>query len=258
MVEPVIQQENDGVAPAIASTGRRETWPSRQDAVASFKKKEFYQAWDPRVLDRWIEYGLRDGPDPNDKSVTLSTTKHQEVFMYTRPTYRGNNTEQPHDDKSGYVDFDPSVPSTHPGYPFYRPEPVHILKCIHKLRPSVLYIFGEKTSFSSPQEWAEKMSQTGVGVGGSGGVEAGRVKQTIVLDAGHFVAFEKVHECADSIAKFLGSELKRWRANAEQFNQNWIQKPLQEKQLIDKRWKENIVPNSKNRQAKCTTSDSKL
>ena len=44
------------------STYRRDKWPSRKAAAESYKKNPFYQAWDPRVIDRWIQYGLRDLP----------------------------------------------------------------------------------------------------------------------------------------------------------------------------------------------------
>jgi pimeloyl-ACP methyl ester carboxylesterase len=166
--------------------------------------------------------------------------------MYLRPTYRGPG-EQPHDDRNMYADFDPEVPAVYPGYPFYRPEPVYILKHLPELRPSVLYIFGESSGFSSSEGWEEKTSNTGTGVGGSGGVKAGRVKQIVVPGTGHFVALEKVHECADSIADFLGVELKRWRDNAEAFHKSWSQKSLTEKQQIDDKWRETIDPKTRDK-----------
>lgn len=37
---------------------RRETWKTRDEAREAFVKKPFFQAWDPRVLDGYLEHGL--------------------------------------------------------------------------------------------------------------------------------------------------------------------------------------------------------
>lgn len=51
LLDPVIQEPNGSIPPAIASTPRRDFWPTREAAVARFKGSKFYQAWDSRVLD---------------------------------------------------------------------------------------------------------------------------------------------------------------------------------------------------------------
>ena len=111
LIDPVIARlpsVNGNWGPASASAFRRDRWPSRKVAETSFKRSKFYQTWDPRVLDRWIKYGLRElptkiYPDPQpmpaatgstvtpeptvtpnvtanyeEKEVTLTTTKHQD------------------------------------------------------------------------------------------------------------------------------------------------------------------------------------
>lgn len=74
---------------AAASTYRRDLWPSREAAAEAFRKNPFYQRWDKRVLDLWLEHGLRalptllypivTTPCQAEMPVTLTTTKHQEV-----------------------------------------------------------------------------------------------------------------------------------------------------------------------------------
>ncbi|KAJ5559432.1 toxin biosynthesis protein [Penicillium frequentans] len=82
--------------------------------------------------------------------VTLSTSKHQEVLMYTRPNLdrhqepglpqTGEDDERPppHDPL-----FFPDVLSKLPkGYQFYRYESILAWRMLPHLRPSVLYIGG--------------------------------------------------------------------------------------------------------------------
>ncbi|CAH0047326.1 unnamed protein product [Clonostachys solani] len=245
LLDPVIQERNGSISPAKASTPRRDIWPSRQTAAARFNGGKFFQTWDPRVLDRWIEYGLRRGPTElyprghldNDDGVTLTTSKHQELFTFLRPTYRHSPGEK-------YVDKDPVSDEEYPGYPFYRPEPLQVFRRLPEMRPSVLYIFGGSSELSRSQQREKKMVQTGVGVGGSGGAVAGRVKE-VVLDCGHLVAMEKVSECADAITAFLESELELWRKEKREFERYWNKKSRREQITIDKAWADNIDPSMK-------------
>lgn len=41
---------------------RRETWKNREEAKEGFLKKPFFRAWDSRVLDKYIRYGIKDTP----------------------------------------------------------------------------------------------------------------------------------------------------------------------------------------------------
>lgn len=226
----------------MSSTPRRDIWPSKDAAASRFKGSKFFQSWDPRVLDRWIDYGLRRAPtelfpaedSEQDERHTLTTSKHQELFTFLRPTYRGVPGEE-------YLDKDPIADEEHPGYPFYRPEPLQVFRRLPELRPSVLYIFGEKSELSPPAQRQAKMERTGTGVGGSGGATKGRVKE-VVLDCGHLVAMEKVHECADAITAFLDVELERWRKERTAFEQYWSKKSRMEQITIDKEWASRVKP----------------
>lgn len=192
------------------------------------------------MLDLWIKHGLRDD-DSSIKGghVSLTTKRDQEVYLYARPTWRGTDGVAPVEDGDMYPDLDPTVPGL-AGLEFYRPEPVEVLKKLPEIRPSVLYVFGKDSSFSSEKGWAEKVDNTGTGTGGSGGVKAGRVKQLVVPNAGHFVALEQVNETADGIVDFLNIGLKKWRDNAKAFQKSWVEKPLRDKQDIDDRWRKEI------------------
>lgn len=246
LLDPVIQFPNAGIAPAVPSTHRRDIWPSREEAAAKYKSNKFYQSWDPRVLELWIQHGLRQLPTeihpatgPEDRRVTLTTSKHQELFTFLRPTYPSRSTAET------YADQDPALDKEYPGYPFYRAEPRQVFLRLPEIRPSVLYIFGGKSELSTPELRAQKMELTGSGVGGSGGVKAGRVKEIVLEEIGHLVAMERVEECAEGIAVFLGGEMERWRGQQKDFKEKWIGKERMEKITIDEQWKKEIKPKNK-------------
>ncbi len=49
---------------------------------------------------------------------------------------------------------------------------------------------------------------TGTGIGGSGGVKAGKVACKVFEKTGHLLTFEKVNECASVTAQWLVNQLK--------------------------------------------------
>ena len=243
LLDPVLQPSLSGIEPAVASTHRRDLWESRDAAAAKFKQSKFYQAWDPRVLDLWVQHGLRrvptalhpaQGPPAADQRVTLTTTKHQELFTFLRPSYRG--------DVGGLPDRDAAhLAAQKSPYAFYRPEPLWAFRRLPELRPSVLYVFGEASDMSSPAARKTKMELTGTGLGGSGGATKGRVKE-VVLDCGHLVAMERVQQCADAAVAFLGAELALWRAEQKEFEARRAAVDKTALAMIDDRWKQEIKP----------------
>jgi pimeloyl-ACP methyl ester carboxylesterase len=194
------------------------------------------------VLDLWIQHGLRSVPTElypsdspsTDQRVTLTTTKHQELFTFLRPTYVSK--ELP--------DWDPEFGDPKQlKYPFYRPEPLHAFKRLPELRPSVLYVFGETSDLSTPAERKAKMERTGAGAGGSGGAKKGKVKE-VVLDCGHLVAMERVAQCAEAAVGFLKGELELWRMEQQAFEEGRKGVGM-EVRMVDERWKREIKPKSK-------------
>ncbi|KAF7716952.1 Alpha/beta hydrolase fold-1 domain-containing protein [Penicillium ucsense] len=262
LLDPVIQRQTtqldaEGMAEQVRriakttqlSTYRRDMWPSRKAAAEGFKRSPFYQAWDPRVLDRWIKYGLRDLPtavhplDPNavvDKQnppVTLRTTLHQEVFTFSRPNYANRPGSGKPVNRVTHPDLDAEHPDT---YPFYRPEPARIFSQLPYLRPSVLYVFGGKSDMCPPEMMADKLANTGTAIGGSGGVAKGRVRDVLLEDYGHLLAQEAVNECAEAAVSWLTPELRRWRDEEESFRSAWSRKSKVEKLTVDKQWYEHV------------------
>ena len=230
------------------STFRRDTWPSRKAAAEGYKKSKFYQTWDPRVIDRQIEYALRDLPTTihpagsvkGENPVTLTTSKHQEVFTFLRPNYEGSGYEGRPVDRKKHPDVHPGLETI---YPFYRPEVPRANYLLPEVRPSVLYVFGELSYMSQPEYIAAKLGNTGIGIGGSGGLKEGRVKGLTLKNIGHLVAMEAVTECADAASNWIGDEMERWRKEEDEHRQEWSNRSILQKTTVDAKWKEMIGGN---------------
>ena len=243
---------------ATASTYRRDVWPSRKAAAESFSRNPFYQRWDKRVLDIWIEKGLRELPTaiypehPKDgdtgRPVTLLTTKHQEVWTYVRPNYHGKDSQgNLVQDRLTHPDIDLSMKESHP---FYRPEGAALFRRLPFLRPSTFYILGELSNLSTPEKRRDKVLNTGIEVGGSGGVKEGKVKDVVLPGVGHLVPMEAVSETAEECSKWLGEVMTVWREDESRM------KNLRKEQsniMVDDMWKKHIgtMPNR-------SASDTKL
>ena len=257
LLDPVIQvmraagPPTEKVTVAQASTYRRDIWPSRKAATDSFAKSPFYQAWDKRVLNLWFRYGLRDlptaiYPDINEKDgssdvpVTLTTTKHQEVWTFLRPNYKGGEPkDNPAIDRFVTPDLDPTSDGV---YPFYRPEPIKSFHNLPFVRPSVLYIHGAKSNLS-PLVWrSQKLEFTGIGVGGSGGAKEGRVKSVVLEDVGHFVPMEAVDDSAEHAAKWFQQEMQRYRAEEVRWHELRSQRGKMDDKMVDEEWMKHIGP----------------
>jgi hypothetical protein len=198
------------------------------------------------VLDRLVEYGLRDLPTPSfsdpvasDRAppVTLATPKDQEVFTFVRPNIEGSGHNGQAVNKKTQPNINPAMPVI---YLYYRAEvPAAFLNLPH-LRPSVFYIFGETSDVATPDMMRSNLETTGVGVGSSGGVKEGRVKGMVIKGVGHLISMKAVERTVDSTAEWIGSELKRWRVEEEEHRSKWDKKSLCEKKTIDEEWKKII------------------
>jgi pimeloyl-ACP methyl ester carboxylesterase len=246
LIDPVIQNfekivPNGNMIPAHLSAARRDRWPNRKAAEQSFKKSKFYKTWDPRVLDLWVQWGLRElptktytedmpGTDPyaqDGKEVTLTTTKAQEVFSFLRPiklaSWGGNEEaltkeEQKELYESVFVDV---VPAWEKSATFYRLEPSLLFNMLGFVRPTVLYIFGEHSVVCPPAARKAKFEATGIAISGSGGAKKGKVKEIVIKDTGHLVAMEKVEDTADAIAPWVEETLSKWKRTEELLKKYW-------------------------------------
>lgn len=258
------------------ATFRKSRWPSRAAARAELVKSPFYRSWDPRALERWVEYGLREvGPrgdsrnidmdaqteggkptactsieaqrtshdfagHPNTQTptppVVLTTPPSQEAFTYARPNHEAYGMNGNPINRSTHADLDPAWPHI---FPLYRPEIHSIFEQLPKLRPSALHIFGDKSAVCSADENARKLAATGVGVGGSGGVAAGRVKGVTLPNVGHLIPMQAgaVQKTAQIIAEWIAQEVAIWAREDDEFRRTWINgKSMVQKQVIDDAW----------------------
>jgi hypothetical protein len=87
---------------------------------------------------------------------------------------------------------------------------------------------------------ADKLANTGTGLGGSGGVAAGRVREVFLEEFGHLLAQEAVNECADAAVCWLGPELRRWQDEEESFRTAWEKKSKLQKKTIDEAWLKHV------------------
>ncbi len=265
LMDPVLQYRfvdlSFGYSTLALSAVRRDLWPSREAAAASMGRSDFYQAWDPRVFDLWIEHGLRDTPTPlypgipyrdaaGRGQVTLATTKHMEVFTYLRPTRQATDaaTGRRVFARARIPDIDDERLAHMGTAALYRPEMPNTAALLPHVRPGILLVLGGQSSMSTPELRKEKLDMAGVGCGGSGGVDAGRVRDVVVEDAGHLVPMEKPTACALHAAAWIESELRTWREEEEEL-ENWWRKSSREKQVLDDEWRGFIEETRKAREA---------
>jgi hypothetical protein len=123
----------------------------------------------------------------------------------------------------------------------------------------VLYVFGGQSDMCNPSMMRDKLENTGIGRGGSGGVAAGRVKSVFLDDKGHLLAQEAVTECADAATSFWGEELRRWREEEDAFLRGqWMKKAQAERVRVDGRWLKEVGPPPARTGRATTDGDSKL
>jgi hypothetical protein len=163
------------------------------------------------IEDIWPNEGVRQwtiGDEPKEGPVTLATTKHQAVFSYLRPNFKGitpnassirdileqtaktavaSSTSTQIIEDIDRMQFANVLGPPGTTTPFYRAEPIIAHLALPHARASVIYVFGGKSPLSSPELRSAKSERTGVGIGDSGGALVGQVKQVVLPKAGHLV-----------------------------------------------------------------------
>lgn len=124
--------------------------------------------------------------------------------------------------------------------PFYRAEPIIAHLALPHIRPSVLYVFGGRSPLSSPKLREAKLERTGVGIGGSGGAEAGHVKNVILAKSGHLVPMEDVNGCAEATSTWLEKVAERWKQDEAKYQTRWEEKSSKEKVTVTSEWVEKV------------------
>ncbi|CAG8485367.1 6431_t:CDS:2 [Funneliformis caledonium] len=122
-IDPAISPATLNYAMATPTLKRKDTWENREAAKESFLKNKFFKTWDPKVLDLYVEYGLRD---LSNGQVTLKCSKFQEHYTFV------------HDIHGAFQAFDR----------------------LHEIECPILFMTGEKSEMNS-REWASlKQSRT--------------------------------------------------------------------------------------------------
>ncbi|KAH8432808.1 uncharacterized protein LDX57_010437 [Aspergillus melleus] len=214
-----------------------------------------HKRWDPRVLERWIQHAYRDLPtvlyprgdtddilylNASDPPVTLASSKHQEVMQYIRPNFgvvRLSGQRKPEKSSShGILDqpdvIGPPIKTT----PFYRSEPAIAWKLLEHIRPSVLYIFGERSPISTAYIRTELTQRTGAGIGGNGGIDKSKVKESLIARSGHQAPLEDVRATASSIGEWIGPAVREWKELEERIAQTWENQTAKDKLSVSVEW----------------------
>lgn len=241
--------------PFRASAGRKDRWRSRADAERSILQNAFYKRWDPRVLQLWLKYGLRnveptesssaahnsvsaddtDSLQHQQQAVTLSTPVPQEVQTFVKTHLDPHNLTLKH-----LIPHLTSYRSHKSDTQFLHPQPFMSLQSLARLRPRTLFIFGGRSPMSTPSLQAEKLSRVGTGLGGNGGIagngaDSGVVQSVVLERVGHLVAMEDVGGCAGAVAPWLEEQWQRYRGEMREY-EAWTGKPLGEKQGLSQEW----------------------
>ncbi|KAF7304966.1 AB hydrolase-1 domain-containing protein [Mycena kentingensis (nom. inval.)] len=88
LVDPVIIAYSNPSSPvgqptlAEGALARRDTWPSREAALASFKANRFFASWDPRVLDAYVAHGIVPDATGTGTGVCLAMPPLQESLVF--------------------------------------------------------------------------------------------------------------------------------------------------------------------------------
>ncbi|KAJ5212047.1 toxin biosynthesis protein [Penicillium cinerascens] len=215
LFEPVIFDTSFGDFNTAKFVARRQDlWESREKAEATLRKIQ--RTWDPRVVEKYLQFGLRPVPtrlynqqsDPNlsSSAVTLTTTRHQESWSYTLPNLEPESAGL---DRLLLPDWDPEQERP---LSFSRPECLASMRNLPFVRPSVLWVFASRSYVSAPEAQDAKMRVTGTGVGGSGGAAKGMVEK-VVLDSSHVVVFEQIDKCAEVATDWIRRWFQGWLAD---------------------------------------------
>lgn len=248
LIEPIIQNASpDGPNPAMLTSLRRDIWPSRGEAEASIRKSRLFKTLDPRTVNKYVQFGVREVPTAiypvSEKSniragaVTLTSTKHQEAWRYVRSRFDPLPSD-PSDPKERLIspDQDPLEEGRHM---FVCAGTIQTFFALPQVRPAVLWVFGSSSPINTPSRRDEKMKWTGIGRGGSGGEKAGRVKAIVMEKAGHLVPFEKVSETAQNIQRWMDEELKRYWLD-EEFHKNYQSRKSEDGRVLSKEWMKGV------------------
>jgi hypothetical protein len=240
-----------GPNPAMLTSFRKDIWHSRADAETFIRKSRFFRNLDSRVVDKYVQYGLREVPTAiyplSDKNnvragaVTLAATKHQEAWTYVRSNFNPLSAD-PLNPRERLISPDQD-PLEEGRYMFVCAGTLQTFVALPQVRPAVLWVFGSSSQINIATRREEKMKCTGIGRGGSRGKKARRVKEIVIDKAGHLVPFEKVSETAHNIRRWMDEELKRYLLD-EEFHKTYQSHKSEGGRIVSNEWMKGVELNS--------------
>ncbi|PWY89351.1 toxin biosynthesis protein [Aspergillus heteromorphus CBS 117.55] len=238
-LEPMVQVENPskrgGRSPSLWASSRPDQWPSQADAEKFIRSSAFWRKWDPRVVDRYIRFGLRPlptalYPDSSSDAVTLTTTKAQEAWTYLR----FNATPQRDNSDSGERFLGPDVAMAgkdgdmnNRQYVTTSPWPCIAFEFLPYVRPAVLFVFGEKSHINVPDRRRDKLQRTGKGLG-------------VLRGATHMVPLEKVADIGRLLSDWLEAQHEAFWEEREFFRTHDSGKSEQGTMALSSLWVEHV------------------
>ena len=84
----------------------------------------------------------------------------------------------------------------------------------------------------------EKLIETGVGVGGSGGSRRGKVQRAVIGEAGHLMPFEMTAKCSTVASEWLIAYLEEYRRTEDFLKTYRSKKSDAGMQVASKEWNE--------------------
>ncbi|KAB8270075.1 alpha/beta-hydrolase [Aspergillus minisclerotigenes] len=234
---------------------RQDVWPNRQAATAAYRK--MFPKMDPRCVDRMEKFGFRDLPtalypepveesDPANPPVTLTTSKYQDMIAQIRENFSARTPDgRIQIDRSTHADMDPIAAFI----PMYRPEPRATFFRLPTLRPSVIWVLGER-SYLRLDEIREGIKVCGHGIGGSGGDSQGKVKEAVIPKGSHLFPFENVAEAAEISSAWLGQEVQSFVVAEKEWAEKRQAMNKREHLVLGEDWFKTIKPLSAFRSAK--------
>ena len=169
--------------------------------------------------------------------MTLTTTKHQEAWSYVRSNFVTLRDQ----DQARMVA--PNLSPEDASYLTHCPNMVMTYNNLPHVRPNVLWIFGAVSNINGARaSQDEKVARTGTGVGGNGGEKGGRVRTT-TLNAGHMLPFEKVDECALTLAAWLEDQCRDYAATERFWREFNSRKSERDMTVVSKTWLKTVRSN---------------
>ena len=104
----------------------------------------------------------------------------------------------------------------------------------------MLYIFGDGSPVSAVSMQEILVNRTGVGLGGSGGIEAGQVAMVSLQGGGHLFPMEKVKACAELVSIELNKRLCQFKSHEMFLQRHQSGKSERDKLVVSKEWQEGV------------------